>query len=144
MSSIAKLKTLADKGDAAAQYKLGLLYYEGKELSRNYEKTFDLWLEAAKQDHIEAQCGLGMLYDCGIGIYKQRNFSAKWFFKAGIVLLRAGETKRAAEVSNRLRSVATTTNMSTLLADVLDDEVEFACEKGCLINDKHSNNLAYN
>lgn len=65
-AEIERLKPVAEKGEAAAQYQLGLLYAEGKELpeAAHYYKL------AAEQDHHEAQARLALLNCNGTGVPK--------------------------------------------------------------------------
>ncbi len=65
-AEIERLKPVAEKGEAAAQYQLGLLYAEGKDLpeAAHYYKL------AAEQDHHEAQARLALLTCNGTGVPK--------------------------------------------------------------------------
>ncbi|HLG47602.1 MAG TPA: retroviral-like aspartic protease family protein [Reyranella sp.] len=65
-AEIERLKPVAEKGEAAAQYQLGLLYAEGKDLpeAAHYYKL------AAEQDHHEAQARLALLNCNGTGVPK--------------------------------------------------------------------------
>jgi clan AA aspartic protease (TIGR02281 family) len=65
-AEIERLKPVAEKGEAAAQYQLGLLYAEGKDLpeAAHYYKL------AAEQDHHEAQARLALLTCSGTGVPK--------------------------------------------------------------------------
>lgn len=48
----------AEEGDAGAQFRLGLVYYNGS----NYEKALEWWLKAAKQGVEDAYYCLGCIY----------------------------------------------------------------------------------
>lgn len=65
-AEIERLKPVAEKGEAAAQYQLGLLYAEDKDLreAAHYYKL------AADQDHHEAQARLALLNCNGTGVPK--------------------------------------------------------------------------
>jgi clan AA aspartic protease (TIGR02281 family) len=65
-AEIERLKPVAEKGEAAAQYQLGLLYAEDKDLpeAAHYYKL------AAAQDHHEAQARLALLNCNGTGVPK--------------------------------------------------------------------------
>ena len=65
-AEIERLKPVAEKGEAAAQYQLGLLYAEDKDLpeAAHYYKL------AAEQDHHEAQARLALLNCNGTGVPK--------------------------------------------------------------------------
>jgi len=62
------LKTLATRGDAAAQYELGVRYSEGRGVARD-AKTAAQWFEkAAEQGLAPAQYRLGSYYEKGVGV----------------------------------------------------------------------------
>jgi predicted aspartyl protease len=65
-AEIERLKPVAEKGEAAAQYQIGLLYAEDKDLpeAAHYYKL------AAEQDHHEAQARLALLTCNGTGVPK--------------------------------------------------------------------------
>lgn len=63
---IGLLKPLADKGDADAQYRVGLLYYE----SRNLFAAARYFKLAADQGDANARFRLGALYCSGMGVPK--------------------------------------------------------------------------
>lgn len=56
------LTRAATRGDAAAQYLLGLLYQNGEGVARDGEAAFNWLLAAAEQQHPEAQTALAQLY----------------------------------------------------------------------------------
>ena len=58
----------AEAGDAAAQYQLGLIHYEGVHAEFSPEKTIAMWRKAARGGHTEAMYRLGEAYDRGFGV----------------------------------------------------------------------------
>lgn len=58
-----QFKTLAEQGDAKAQYKLGNMYNMGKGTTKNYQKAFEWMKKSAEQGYAEAQYSLGGLYN---------------------------------------------------------------------------------
>lgn len=75
-------RPLADKGDAVAQYRLGLLYAEGKGVEQNDATAF-VWMQrAAIQGNADAQYDLGTSYFAGIGVEKSETEAARWFQRA--------------------------------------------------------------
>ncbi len=73
---------LADRGDAQAQYGLGLLYYQGaKGLNINYEKALHYFSRAADSGNNYAMAYLGKLYLEGGSSIKQDNATAMRYFK---------------------------------------------------------------
>ena len=78
IKEINDLKTAVEKGDAKAQYTLGLAYYNGDGVPRNHVETARLWLLAAKQGLTFAQCNLSTLYASGDGVPQDYQESLKW------------------------------------------------------------------
>src|SRR5215204_357961 len=55
-NSIKQLRKSAEDGDVRAQAKLGLLYFDGKEVNRNPSEAAKWLLKAAQQGNSGAQC----------------------------------------------------------------------------------------
>ncbi len=53
---------LATRGDASAQYNLGLIYSEGRGVTRNPQMAIKWWRLAAQNGHLQAQHNLGLAY----------------------------------------------------------------------------------
>jgi len=62
---IASLKEKALAGDSASQYKLGVIYANGRGTPQNYGEAARFYLMAALQDHPDAQNNLGSLFQNG-------------------------------------------------------------------------------
>ena len=77
-----ELRTSAEGGDASAQNKLGLLYYEGKGVPQDYRRAKHWFEEAAKQGHAGAQVNLGTLYLHGEGAPQSDQMALFWFNQA--------------------------------------------------------------
>ena len=77
-----QLRTSAEGGDASAQNKLGLLYYEGKGVPQDYRLAKQWFEEAAKQGHAGAQVHLGTLYLHGEGAPQSDQMALFWFSQA--------------------------------------------------------------
>jgi TPR repeat protein len=58
----------ADHGDATAQYYLGVMYYNGNGVKRDYAKSFKLYQKAADQGYTGPMYNLGMMLDNGLGV----------------------------------------------------------------------------
>jgi len=72
----------AQAGDAEAQYRLGVLYAEGKGVAPN-DAEAALWFErAAEQGVAMAQYNMGASYFEGTGVRKDVAAAAKWFRRA--------------------------------------------------------------
>lgn len=72
----------ADQGDVDAQYNLGIIYYHGEGVPRNYEEALSWFLKAAEQNDADAQYNLGFMYGRGEGIEKSHAQSVAWFKRA--------------------------------------------------------------
>ncbi len=80
--AIALWRPLADSGVAAAQYRIGVMYAEGKGVATN-DAEAALWFErAAAQGDASAQYDLGASYAEGVGVRKDAATAAKWFQRA--------------------------------------------------------------
>ena len=78
----ADLDTWAAKGDADAQFELGLRYLTGEGLKKD-EKIGKEWMEkAAAQKHLRAQFVMGSLYEDGVGVKKDESKAVEWYRKA--------------------------------------------------------------
>jgi localization factor PodJL len=79
IASIEELKTLAESGDAQAQYDLGSRYVDGLSVARD-AKLATQWLEkAAAQGLAPAQYRLGSLYRDGKGLRNDSKLAQAWF-----------------------------------------------------------------
>ena len=77
-----ELRKSAEGGDASAQNKLGLLYYEGKGVPQDYRQAKQWFEEAAKQGHAGAQTNLGTIYLHGEGAPQSDRMALFWFSQA--------------------------------------------------------------
>ena len=76
---LAEIKALAEKGDADAQYTLGLVYRTGAGLPRDYQAAAKWYRKAAEQGDTRAQIGLGVMYERGEGVPQDYKESYKWY-----------------------------------------------------------------
>jgi hypothetical protein len=67
------------QGDPFAQYRLGMMYNNGKGVERNYQKALELFSKAANQDYVKAQYSLGVLFRDGRGTRQNFARAHKWF-----------------------------------------------------------------
>ncbi|MDD2478671.1 MAG: hypothetical protein PHS31_02120 [Victivallaceae bacterium] len=70
----------AEQGDADAQYKQGLLYYEKASINNN--KAFDLFTKSAKQGHAQSQGYLAAMYYKGECTSQNYDKAVHWWLKA--------------------------------------------------------------
>ncbi len=62
---IASIRAAADRGDAAAQNKLGVLYENGRGVPADYSQAIVLYRLSAEQGNADAEYNLARLYDRG-------------------------------------------------------------------------------
>ena len=77
-----EIQNLAKQGNASAQFELGVMYYKGEEVSKDYLKSFKWFQKAADSGLPEAQFNLGLLVSKGHGVDKNLSVALKWFQKA--------------------------------------------------------------
>ena len=75
----ARLKIDAEKGDAMAQYRLGLCYAWGQGVSKDNVEAAKWFRKSAEQNDHEAQCALGSCYLNGDGVTKDIGEGVKWY-----------------------------------------------------------------
>ena len=78
----AALWTLAETGDAGAQYILGLMYYDGDGVLKDFIKAANWFQKAAAQGDSASQLKLGGMYYQGMGVPKDYTKAVEWFQKA--------------------------------------------------------------
>ena len=81
-NDIASLEQAAAQGDAAAQFNLGVLYYNGQGVRQDYQKAREWWETAAAQGEATAQVNLGVLYEAGHGVRQDLATAKEWYGKA--------------------------------------------------------------
>jgi len=69
----------AVRGQATAQFNLGVLYQNGLGVSKNLKEAFTWYLKAAEQGDAEAQNSVGAMYGDGRGVPKDSAQSLKWY-----------------------------------------------------------------
>jgi uncharacterized protein len=87
---------LAEKGDAAAQYHLGLLHDEGQGVARDLDLARYWYLRAAQQGFVDAFFILGEMYAVGRGTHADRSLAYHWYTMAA-----ASGHARAKEIMGR-------------------------------------------
>ncbi|MEK7760113.1 MAG: tetratricopeptide repeat protein [Nitrospirota bacterium] len=81
-TSTADLQKKATQGVAEAQTNLGLLYYYGRGVPRDYKKAREWFEKAAAQGDADAQYNLGVLYDFGKGVPQDFSTARHWYEQA--------------------------------------------------------------
>jgi uncharacterized protein len=59
---------LAEQGLAEAQFKLGLMYFQGTGVPQDYKEAVRLFRLSAEQEYERAQYNLGLMYEKGKGV----------------------------------------------------------------------------
>lgn len=80
--SLDQVKLQAEKGDARAQYDLGLAYESGKGAPKNATEAFQWFLKAAEQGNIPAENKVAVMYAHGTGVTMDEPAAIRWFLKA--------------------------------------------------------------
>jgi len=91
---VALLEAVADKGDAVAQFKLGLLFYLGTEIPKNVAAAEEWFRKASEQGHVEAPALLAGMFFSGEGVKKSFAETYKWH---GIAKARGNPTAAASQ-----------------------------------------------
>jgi Sel1 repeat len=72
------------KDDTEAQYNLGVLLVEGKEVKQDFGKAVYWFTQVAQKGHFKAQFMLGERYSRGEGVKKDYIRAFEWYGKAAI------------------------------------------------------------
>lgn len=78
----AALKPLAEKGDAEAQLKMGLMHYSGRGAARNYREALEWFKKAGQLGNPLAQANVAYMYEKGEGVSQNYTEAAAWYLKA--------------------------------------------------------------
>lgn len=78
---VAPDRQAAEKGEAAAQYAMGLRYTNGLGVPQHYGMALGWFLDAAEQGHAGSQYMLGVSYAVGRGVDKDPEEAVHWFPK---------------------------------------------------------------
>jgi TPR repeat protein len=70
---------LAEQGNSAAQYNIGLMYYEGKGVAQDYKEAVRWYRLAALQGYAMAQLNLGGMYDAGKGVAQDYKEAVRFY-----------------------------------------------------------------
>ena len=90
----AALSAEAEKGDAVAQYRLGMMYYVGNVIPQDYEEAAR-WLRlSAEQGNPEAMFRFGCLLYYGRGVERDYVQAHMWFNLAAATEIKAADEYR--------------------------------------------------
>ena len=90
---------LAEQGDAAAQFNLGVMYANGEGVPKDASQAVTWYRKAAEQGVAQAQFNLGVMYASGEGVAENYVQAAKWLY-----LAQANGEARASEVIRLIES----------------------------------------
>jgi TPR repeat protein len=79
---VAELRAAAERGEARAQFQLGMLHAQGLGVPKDYEAAAQWYLKAALQRDIAAMNNLGVLYIQGTGVKQDFVQAYKWLHLA--------------------------------------------------------------
>jgi len=76
-----ELRPLAERGDAEAQYRIGLMYEFGKGYPQDKLQGIVWFKKSAAQNHADAQTELGIIYAIGDGVKQDDALAVAWLQK---------------------------------------------------------------
>jgi TPR repeat protein len=79
---VEEVKVKAEAGDADSEYRLGLFYYNGEGVAKDFSEAVKWYRKAAEKNLADAQDGLGFCYANGQGVAKDEVEAVKWYRKA--------------------------------------------------------------
>jgi TPR repeat protein len=80
--ALREITPLAKAGNADAQHLLGLMYYMGHGVKRDYKVAFDWHRKAAMQGKADAQYVVGAMYYTGNAVPQDQKMAVQWFRRA--------------------------------------------------------------
>jgi hypothetical protein len=72
----------AQRGDAAAEEKLGTMYYHGSGVPQDYGEALRLFNLSAGKGNAQALYDVGMMYESGLGVQQDYPEALRWYRKA--------------------------------------------------------------
>jgi TPR repeat protein len=80
--ALKEILPLAHAGNADAEHLLGLMYYMGRGVPRDYKQAFSWHYKAAEQGKADAQYVIGAMYYTGNSVPQDQKLAVTWFRKA--------------------------------------------------------------
>ena len=77
-------RSLADQGNALAQYSIGVMYDIGGGVKKDYQEALKWYRLAAAQGHASAQYSIGVIYSDGLGVTQDYLEALKWYRLAAV------------------------------------------------------------
>ncbi len=73
---------LAKLGHPGAQFIVGVMYHEGKEVPQDYKEAMNWYRKSAQQGYSLSQRRIGVLYDKGLGVPRDSKEAFHWYLKS--------------------------------------------------------------
>ena len=70
--------SLAEQGDAKAQFNLGIMYERGQGVLQDYKTAVKWYILSAEQGYAKAQYNLGVMYALGQGVIEDKVYAHMW------------------------------------------------------------------
>ena len=102
-------RSLAEQGDAEAEFHLGVMYAFGQGVPNDYAQAVTWYRKAAEQGHRKAQKYLGDMYANGFGVPKDRAEATKWYQLANTRETSPEPNVASATATDSSRATATVT-----------------------------------
>jgi len=77
-TALAEFRPLAEQGNVAAQYNLGVMYDNGRGVPQDYQEAVKWYRRAAEQGDVAAQSNLASMYYAGKGIPQDYVLAHMW------------------------------------------------------------------
>ena len=77
--NVTTIRTLAEQGDAEAQFALGTMYRDGQGVAQDYAEALRWWRRAAELGLIDAQFALGNMYAGDAGVERDNILAYMWY-----------------------------------------------------------------
>ena len=110
--SVTAFESLAAAGDSAAQCGMGLSYYTGQGVPRDYSRAAEWFRRAAEKDNPMAQYLLGTMYVVGKGVPQDFSEAYFWVDVAAVGKLDATNAAAAAKSRDDTASLLTPADLS--------------------------------
>jgi len=83
----------AAQNNSDAQNSLGIIYYDGDGIAKDYAKAMEWYRKAADQGNMYGEFNIGLLYEFGYGVTKNLDEAAKWYRRAANRGMERAKTK---------------------------------------------------
>jgi TPR repeat protein len=80
--ALKEVTPLARAGNADAEHLLGLMYYMGRGVPRDYKQAFAWHYKAAQQGKADAEYVVGAMYYTGNAVPQDEKLAVQWFHRA--------------------------------------------------------------